>query len=68
LDVTTKLISQKLTEIILVCDEKQGFRREHSCADAIFTVRQITEKTLAYNMPAYFCFIDLEKAFDRIED
>jgi hypothetical protein len=35
--------------------------------DATFTGRQITEKALEYNMPAHFCFIDLEKAFDKLE-
>jgi hypothetical protein len=54
LKVTTKLISQKLTEIIPFSDEQQSFRRGHSYMDAILIVKQITEEALEYNMPAYF--------------
>ena len=33
---------------------------------AIFVVRQLAEKALEYNKPAFYCFIDIEKAFDKI--
>lgn len=35
--------------------------------DVTFIVRQICEKALEFNKHAYTCFIDLNKAFDRIK-
>ena len=35
--------------------------------DAVFFIRQITEKSIEYNRPAFMCFINLEKAFNRIQ-
>ena len=67
LKITTKIIQNKLTEMIPLCEEQQGYRLGRSCIDAIFVVRQIVEKSLEFNKPAYLCFIDLEKAFDRLE-
>lgn len=36
----------------------------HRCS---FVIRQVTEKSLAYNKPTYMCLIDLEKMFDRLK-
>ncbi|KAG8231445.1 hypothetical protein J437_LFUL000162, partial [Ladona fulva] len=44
--------------------EQQGFRSGRSRTDAVFVVRQIEEKSIEYNKPAYTFFIGLEKAFD----
>jgi len=35
--------------------------------NAVFVVRQIAEKSIEYNKSAYMCFIDLQKAFDRVQ-
>lgn len=67
LKITTKIIHSKLSELITLSDEQQGFRVGRSCTDAIFIVRQITEKALEFNKPAFLCFIDLEKAFDSLQ-
>lgn len=49
-------------------EEQQGFRSGRSCTDAVFVIRQMTEKSIEYNKPAYMClYVDLEKAFDRVE-
>ena len=45
---------------------QQGFRTERSCIDAVI-VKQIAEKALEFNKPAYICFVDLEKAFDNLD-
>ena len=51
-----------------VIDEVQcGFRRGRGCIDQIFIVRQICEKYLAKNKDVYFAFLDLEKAYDRVD-
>ena len=66
LKLTTAIVAEKLTKIVNSEDEQQGFRRGRSCTDAIFVVRQLAEKALEFNRPAFFCFIDIEKAFDKI--
>ena len=57
-------------QILLIPEEQQGFRRNRSTIDAIYIVRQIVEKALEFNKPAFLCFVDLTKAFDqvRLED
>jgi len=47
-------------------EEQQGFRRNKSTTDAIFIIKQLKEKSIEFNTPAYVSFIDLTKAFDRV--
>ena len=44
-----------------------GFRRGRGCTDHIFIVRQICEKYLGKGKDVYFAFLDLEKAYDRVD-
>lgn len=67
LKLTTKIISNKITSLTQISEEQQGFRTGRSCNDAIFVIRQINEKSIEYNRPAFLCLIDLEKAFDRVQ-
>lgn len=62
----TKLILNQLLKHISPREEQQGFRKNRSTTDAIFIVRQIVEKAIEFNKPAYLCFVDLTKAFDRV--
>ena len=49
-------------------DEMQcGFMSGRGTTDAIFIVRQLQEKHLAANKPLYMAFVDLEKAFDCVQ-
>ena len=48
-------------------EEQCGFREGRGCVDQIFVVRQICEKFLAKGRKVYFAFMDLEKAYDRID-
>ena len=51
-----------------VIEEVQGgFRRGRGCSDQTFTVRQICEKYRAKGKDVYFAFLDLEKAYDRVD-
>ena len=65
--VTTKIISNKLSKIINLHDEQQGFRKGRSCVDAIFAFRQLCKKAYECNKSSFFCFIDIEKAFDKVQ-
>lgn len=61
----TSILATELSSIVLLHEEQQVFRR--STMDAIFILWQIAEKALEYYTPAYLCFIDLTKAFDRVK-
>ena len=62
------ILNKRLKDILETqLDEAQcGFRKGRSVHDQIFIVKQIIEKTNKQNKNAYLTFIDLEKAFDRV--
>ena len=48
-------------------DVKQGgFRAGRGCVDQIFTLKQMGEKAREKKCNVYASFIDLEKAYDRV--
>ena len=51
----------------VIAEVQSGFRRGRGCIDQIFIVRQICEKYLAKGKDVYFAFLDLEKAYDRVD-
>ena len=48
-------------------DEQCGFREGRGCVDQMFVVRQICEKYLAKGRESFWAFMDLEKAYDRVD-
>lgn len=66
LKLMTKIISNEITNKYNIREEQMGFRQNRSTTDAIFVIRQITEKAIEFDVPAYICLIDLTKAFDRV--
>ena len=43
-----------------------GFRKGRGCTDAIFTLRQLSEKVTEHDRELNIVFVDQEKAFDRV--
>ena len=43
-----------------------GFRRHRGCADAIFSVRQLVEKSYEHRSKLFCVFVDLRKAYDSV--
>ena len=72
LSVTSKVLSRVIlnrlseTSDTLLRKEQAGFRKGRSCADQIFTLRQIVEQSNEWNTTIYANFIDFAKAFDSI--
>ena len=64
-----KLLEQRVRPIAeqQLSNAQFGFRKGKGCTDAIFTMRQLCEKTIEYNDQLNIVFIDQEKAFDRVE-
>ena len=50
----------------LIDDEQRGFREGRGCVDQIFTLKQIGEKAREKKRSVYVGFMDLEKAYDRV--
>ena len=48
-------------------EEQSGFRRGRSCADQIFVLRQLCEKMKEKEKRVWIAFMDLEKAYDRVD-
>ena len=51
----------------VIGEEQCGFRRGRGCVDQIFTVRNVSEKYMSRGKDIYWAFMDLEKAYDRID-
>ena len=66
--IYANIIKTKLQPIVenILQEEQCGFRKGRSCIDAIFTIKQIMEKRLEYNLPLYLLFLDYVKAYDRV--
>ena len=50
----------------LIDDEQGGFSAGRGCVDQIFTQKQIGEKAREKKCRVFVGFIDLEKAYDRV--
>ena len=66
--VYTKCLERKCREIVesRLEDGQSGFRPGRSITDQIFTLKQIFEKSWEYGKDLFACFVDLEKAHDRV--
>ena len=64
--VLERVLDSAIRQMVDINKIQYGFVPGRGTTDAIFTVRQLQEKYRAVKKPLYFCFVDLEKAFDRV--
>ncbi len=50
-----------------VGDEQGGFQKGRGCVDQIFAVKILVEKYLEKDITLLVAFMDLEKAYDRVD-
>ena len=50
----------------LLPESQCGFRKERSCTDMIFLIRQLLEKSWGHRAKVFVTFVDLRKAYDSI--
>ena len=50
----------------LLSEEQNGFRLDRRGEDNIFIVRELIEKCKRESKKGYFAFLDIEKAYDRV--
>ncbi|KAK3575512.1 hypothetical protein QTP86_028226 [Hemibagrus guttatus] len=47
-------------------EEQCGFRPSRGTLDQLYTLHRVLEGSWEFAQPVYMCFVDLEKAFDRV--
>ena len=64
--VVERVLEKRIREIVIVDDMQFGFMPGRGTIDAVFILRRMQEEYLAKGKKLYMCFVDLEKAFDRV--
>ena len=66
--VYAKVLERRVRPIVepQIQEEQCGFRPGRGTTDQLFTLAGILEKAWEYAYPVYMCFVDLEKAYDRV--
>ena len=64
--VVERLLEKRLRRLVKVDQMQFGFMSGRSTVDAIFILRTMQESYLEKNRKLFICFVDLEKAFDRV--
>ncbi|CAG5002623.1 unnamed protein product [Parnassius apollo] len=73
LSIVGKLYAKVLIERVMketdgkIWDVQAGFRKGMGCTDQVFSMRMIAEKFLTKNQKVFCAFMDLEKAYDRVD-
>src|SRR5688572_2478125 len=66
LKIITKRIQAKV-EADNGLGDQFGFRKGRGTRDAIGSLRVLAERSLEHGQEVYICFVDYEKAFDRVD-
>ena len=65
--IVEKVLERRLQHIMVKVDEMQfGFMPGKGVVEAVFILRRLQEEYLDKEKKLYMCFVDLEKAFDRV--
>jgi len=65
--ILTKRVQAKTEAIEGLGDHQFGFRKGLESRDTLGTLRVLTERRIQNGQDVYICFVDYEKAFDRVE-
>jgi len=63
-----RVFERRIRGSITISDIQMGLMPGKSTVDAIFAVRQLAEKYGTVGKDLFVAFIDLEKAFDRVQE
>jgi hypothetical protein len=66
--IYVNIIKKKLSRYYesILGKEQNGFRKGWSCSDGYLTMKILLEKHREFNMETHIAFVDLKKAFDKI--
>ena len=67
--IILKILARRLRNIAedYLGDDQFGFRVGKGTREAIGTLRMLCEKVGDYNLEMFICYVDFEKAFDRVD-
>ena len=69
--VFTAIINRRIVNYCelgnLFVEEQNGFRKNRSCIDHIFSLTSLIRNRFAENKDTFACFIDMQKAFDWVD-
>ena len=66
LKILTKRLEAKVAAVSFIGEDQFGFRKGRGTRDAIAIVRSLGERRLEHGKDTHICFVDYEKAFDRV--
>ena len=64
--IVEKVLEKSLGKFVMIDDVQLGFMPGKGTIVVVFILRRIQEKYLAKQKKLYMCFVDQEKAFDRV--
>jgi hypothetical protein len=67
--VYSKVLYGRISDVVdrQIQDEQCGFRRGRGTTDQLFVLQQVLEKSREYSRQVFISFVDLEKAYDRVD-
>ena len=67
--VYARILDERVRKVTegLIGEEQGGYRKGKGCVDQIFAVKQVCEKAKERGPKVYMGFMDLEKAYDRVD-
>lgn len=68
LKVLLKIVLERIRRKIIpeIPDTQFGFMKDRGTRNAIFTLRMLSERAVQHQQDLFFCFIDYQKAFDKV--
>ena len=64
--IVEKVLERRMRRMVKVDEMQFGFMASKGKIDAVFILRRLQEEYLDKEKKLYMCFVDLEKAFDRV--
>ena len=64
--IVERVFERRLREVVEIDEMQCGFMPGKGTVDALFMTRVLQERYLRKKKRLYMCFVDLEKAFDRV--
>ena len=64
--IVERVLEKRIRSIVELNEMQFGFMPGKGTVDALFLVRRLQEEYMQKDRKLYLCFVDLEKAFDRV--
>jgi retron-type reverse transcriptase len=65
--IITKRLQSRAEADKCLGDDQFGFRKGRGTRDAVAALRILAERSIQHSQDVYVCFVDYEKAFDRVD-